>query len=341
MDDPRTVWSLDTRPGPEPDDERCTARMVGAAILAPSGHNTQPWRFTRRGDTIEILADRTRALPVVDPDDRELVISCGCALKNMEIAARAMGRVPRSELLPDPSDPDLLARVSIAERGPVDGEDASLFACIPRRRTNRGAFVPEPLPQRATGRIASAVAAEGARLVVLDEPQAKDALADLIADGDRLQMADRRFRRELAAWMVSNRSARLDGIPGYGLGMSDLMSMVGPLLVRRFDVGRSQAAKDRDLATGAPALCVLLTDGDGPRDHLVAGRAHQLATLVATSEGLWTSYLNQPIEVAELRSRVAAAVGEGGHPQLLTRIGRSETPPHPTPRRPPSAVAEP
>jgi hypothetical protein len=337
MDDPLTMWSLDTRPGPEPDDARCLERILGAAILAPSGHNTQPWRFAGRGDTVELRADRSRALPVVDPDDRELVISCGCALQNMEIAARALGRVPRTEILPDAADPDLLARVSIGERGPVDARAAELLACIPRRRTNRGAFVAEPVPAETTGRIAEAVAAEGARLIVVSEPEGKAVLADLIAEGDRRQMADRRFRRELAAWMVSNRSTRLDGIPGYGLGMSDVMSMIGPLVVRSFDIGRSQAAKDRELAEGAPALCVLLTSGDGPTDHLLAGRAQQLAALIAMREGLWTSYLNQPIEVEGLRPRVAAAVGDGGHPQLLTRIGRGESP-HPTPRRPVSAV---
>ena len=54
--------------------------LVEYAALAPSGHNTQPWRFRLRGGGAELLADRTRALPVVDPDDRELVISCGAAL---------------------------------------------------------------------------------------------------------------------------------------------------------------------------------------------------------------------------------------------------------------------
>ena len=34
------------------------------AALAPSSHNAQPWRFTVNDDTIELLADRTRSLPV-------------------------------------------------------------------------------------------------------------------------------------------------------------------------------------------------------------------------------------------------------------------------------------
>ena len=36
-------------------------------------------------ETVELLADRTRALPVNDPQDRELTISCGCALFNLRV----------------------------------------------------------------------------------------------------------------------------------------------------------------------------------------------------------------------------------------------------------------
>ncbi len=54
--------------------------LVSYAVLAPSSYNTQPWLFRVRGDTLEIIADRCRGLPVVDPNDRELTISCGTAL---------------------------------------------------------------------------------------------------------------------------------------------------------------------------------------------------------------------------------------------------------------------
>lgn len=330
--DPLEPWGLSLEAGPEDDDDVLLERVVGAAILAPSGHNTQPWRFVGDGPTLELWADRSRALPVVDPEDRELVISCGCALLNIRIAAAALGRAALVSELPDPARPDLLARVELGERAAIDPESADLLAMIPRRSTNRSMFATEPISAEVVDRLRSAAESEGARLVVATDAEARAALADLVADGDRRQMADRRFRRELAAWLAPNRGSRRDGIPGYGLGISDLKSIVGPLVIRTFDVGRSQAARDRALATGSPALCVLLTDGDGPGDHLRAGQAHALATLVARREGLWTSYLNQPVEVEELRPRVAGAVGAHGHAQLLTRIGVGPVP-RPTPRR--------
>jgi hypothetical protein len=51
-------------------DRRTLIRCVEAATLAPSLHNSQPWRFRIDGDTIEVYADRKRRLEVLDPDAR-------------------------------------------------------------------------------------------------------------------------------------------------------------------------------------------------------------------------------------------------------------------------------
>ena len=65
--------------------------MVEYASKAPSGHNTQPWFFTLGADAITITPDFSKRLPVVDPDDRELFISLGCAAENLRIAASHYG----------------------------------------------------------------------------------------------------------------------------------------------------------------------------------------------------------------------------------------------------------
>ena len=61
--------------------------LVRLAILAPSGHNTQPWKFKIAADNIRIYPDLTRHIPAVDFDDRELWISLGGALENLLAAA--------------------------------------------------------------------------------------------------------------------------------------------------------------------------------------------------------------------------------------------------------------
>ena len=96
--------------------------LVGYAILAPSGHNTQPWLFGLSQEALCLYADRTRALPAVDPEDRELTISGGAALGTLRIALHHFGYAGQVERFPTPQDPDLLARICLgSELQPARG----------------------------------------------------------------------------------------------------------------------------------------------------------------------------------------------------------------------------
>jgi hypothetical protein len=77
--------------------------LVRYASLAASGHNTQPWKFALTENAIDIHPDYARRLPAVDPHDRELWISLGCALENLLVAARAAGYMPEVTY-PDAAD---------------------------------------------------------------------------------------------------------------------------------------------------------------------------------------------------------------------------------------------
>ena len=63
--------------------------LIGAAVLAPSDWNAQPWRFEVEGNTIRLVADARRALPVTDPARRGMMIGLGASLENLLIAARS------------------------------------------------------------------------------------------------------------------------------------------------------------------------------------------------------------------------------------------------------------
>lgn len=108
--------------------------LIESAAGAPSSHNTQPWHFRIETDGVSIHADTERRLPVNDPADRELTISCGCALMNLRVAAAAAGQAYRLELLPEGKHAACLARVTWQE-GHADAEEASLGSALARRRT--------------------------------------------------------------------------------------------------------------------------------------------------------------------------------------------------------------
>src|ERR1700722_7592664 len=66
-------------------------RPLHAAILAANPHDTQPWLFQIRNDSITLFADRSRHLGSFDPFRREMHLGLGAALENLALAAGAFG----------------------------------------------------------------------------------------------------------------------------------------------------------------------------------------------------------------------------------------------------------
>jgi hypothetical protein len=186
------------------------------------------------------------------------------------------------------------------------------------------------VPTEIVSRLAAAAAEEGARLEVLADAQ-RSRLISLVAEGDRSQFADPRWRRELASWMQPRRKRE-------GLAYSELSVPMIRFVVGRFDVGERTAAHDARLAKASPVLAVLTTDGDAVADWFQAGQALQRRLLTATAAGLQASHLNQPIQLEHLRPRVAETCGGDGFAQVALRLGcpREDLPA--APRRPVTAV---
>jgi hypothetical protein len=270
-----------------------------------------------------------------------LTISCGAALYNLKLAISYFGYTFTTSLVPDENNDDLLASINIIgikeKSNKTDDECVKkLLASITQRRTNRFKFENKEIPQPVISELKLIVSKQkNIWLHIVQEIEEKEQFSDLVTESDRIQMSDKRFRRELASWVHSNRSLLRDGMPGYALGFSDTMSLIGPFVIRTFDMGRGQAAKDKDLALGSPILMVIGTNSDNKVDWLNAGLILSNILLYLKSENIWCSYLNQPIEVPELRKRLIDFLPEygGKHPQLLLRIGYGQREVRPTPRR--------
>jgi hypothetical protein len=278
---------------------------------------------------IDLYADRSRRLPVLDPLDRQLTISCGAALANLLIAMRRFCFPGETEFFPETNNQDLLARIRVGASKQPTEQTVAMFDSIVTRRTNRRAFSERPVGYQIADELSLAAELQGAHFVRM-HPDQKLAAADLIAEGDRRQLQDRNFRRELSDWTAVTEGRR-DGIPGTKKGYGDVTQLAAPLIIRTFDRGDQVAAEEHELATHSPILAALCTDRDDPASWLQCGMALEDVLLVARTHGIDASYLNQPLERDELRPKFAELVGFE-HPQLILRMGFGPDL-RPTPRR--------
>jgi hypothetical protein len=325
-------WSVSEADYPADAPEREQLRhMVAYAVLAPSAHNAQPWRFRVTEAGIELHADRSRALPVGDPDGRELTIGCGAALFFLRVVVRRFGHMDRVHLFPDPARPDLLALVSRGDEVRASREVLTLFRAIRERRTHRPAFDGRELGPPDLAALREAAEDEGGWMRPLGGPLRSE-VAALVERADHLQYADGAFRRELASWIRPSASGVEDGIPAYALGIPDLLAPLGPALMGRLNLGGMRGGSDRRAAETAPLLAVLGTEGDRPSDWLNAGQALARVLLAGRARGLSAAFLNQPVQVPELRARLREMLGREGWPQLIVRMGYGQEL-RPTPRR--------
>jgi nitroreductase len=322
---------------------------VEAAGLAPSVHNSQPWAWRLRNDTLELSADLSRAVPVLDPDHRQLLVSCGAALLAGWLSLRAAGLDVEVAELPD--GPDIatgrLATLRVFGHRAPSEEETRLAEAIRRRHTDRRPFEPGEVPAEQIRALRRAAEAEGCWLTPLTGEDARVELAVLLARADWLEQHDPAYQAELATWSRADPEAT-DGIPQAVIAGATSAPRASEFPLRDFTGGTRPAGEDAAQAGGAagaqverPDVLVLGTDADGPADRLRAGRALERVLLSATAAGLATSPLGQAVDIEATRALVRSATGGTGHTQMIMRVGfpnRSEAPLPPTRRRPVSDV---
>jgi hypothetical protein len=356
------TWRAGTRPLPaatDPTVHAVTARPLMpdeiAAVLsvagrAPSLHNTQPWRFRLREDCIELLADPERMLRTVDPDGRELTISCGAALFGLRLGLRRIGRLAVVELQPDPAQPWLLARVWSAGHAARTRAEADLIAAVPHRHTHRGRFSPGEVPGRLLAAMVTDAAVEGCELALVSDTRAITRLGRLVRAAAQ-QQAEPDITAELARWVRPVGSQARDGVPAtarlasgtgtrQGAGTDEGAGREVALPGSAATVPRRLPGRDFGLpgteepgAEPPSATAVLLTAADTAADWLHAGQALDRVLLRAAGRWVFADLQSQPLESPRHRLAVRTLLGGHGYPQMVLQFGRANTA-IATPRRP-------
>ncbi len=325
-----------------------------AAILAANPHDTQPWLFSAAGESITVLADRSRNLGSFDPFRREMHLGVGCAIENLMRAATVFGYsmnviVHGGKLTPSPKDDPVKAVHLWLDAAPASRDP--LFEAIPNRHTNRGPYLDKPVSQKTLLQLIDLVSDHEVQLVFITDAHARKDLAAAIVEATERIIADPEMSADSARWFRTGRrevDAHRDGIGIDTAGLSPLMAAAAKIMPDQNAPTADRYWRDmtRDVQTKAPALGILLV-----RDRLemgsaiAAGRAWQRLHLAATTMGLAAQPLNQPVECADRNAQLGRndtfgpalarmALAPDWQATFVFRLGYAERPALPSPRRP-------
>jgi hypothetical protein len=242
--------------------------LVRNATLAASGHNLQPWKFALRESSIEIHPDYTLRLSVVDPNDRELWISLGCALENLLISAKAAGYAG-AVTYPGAAD-------HIHVRLEADSPQSSaLFEAIPLRQNTRSEYNGRLIVREDLKQVQALPLEQGVRLSFALNPSDMETVLEYVTQGTLIQYAEKAFVDELIGCLRFNKKealASLDGLYSRCSGSPEAPGWLG----RMFVAGarpEQQADADARKFRSSPTVIVIASEADKRKPGFAPGRS--------------------------------------------------------------------
>lgn len=300
-------------------DSELARALVQYATLAPSSHNTQCWKFRAGPDSITIMPDFGRRCPVVDPDDHHLFVSLGCAAENLIQAAAAAGMHCEAGF-------DASRECVSIQLTPTAATESPLFREIPNRQCTRGDFDGQAVLSSEMRLLESVASSEQVGVLLLTERSALEQVLQYVIAGNTAQITDPAFIAELKEWIRFNESSAVrscDGLYTASSGNPTMPTWLGRRMFDLFFTAKSENDKYARQMRSSAGVAVFVGKTADKANWIEVGRAYQRFALQASALDIRNAMLNQPVEVASLRSAFAGLLGIGSdRPDLVVRFGR-------------------
>jgi nitroreductase len=333
---------------------RCI-RLVRAAVVASSPHNTQPWRFRVGEDFVELYLDARRSVAGLDPYLREAHIGMGCGLENLLLSAAAHGLAARVTVPAEPLDAAgpalrLVARVDLTAG---EQQQSELHDAIPHRHTNRGVYDrSRELPAGFAGELLATCEQADTRMFLFEDRAAQEALVRISSEANVALYSDPKVEEgseQWIRWRVAEAERLKDGLTVQNFGLPPATAMAVSLMplwmLKRASAPKQRAEMYEQQMRSARLMGVIaVRDRMDRQQSLQAGRVWQRAHLLATARGVAARPCNEAIERIDhqrslsLPAACQAALGEvlgdaTWQPTFLFLMGHPTLAPHRSPRR--------
>lgn len=306
--------------------------LVRYAILAPSSHNTQPWRFSIEKNIIKIYPDFDRSLQYADRTNREMYISLGCALGNLIIASYYFGFAPKIEYLPEDDLTDPAVKVSLISKE-MNSKLKEIFLYITKRTTNRMEYLTKTIPEKVLKQIISYNDEPDIKAYFVSNNEDKKRIVEMVVEASTFAFKDSIFKDELSHWVTSVYTKRVDGIALFGFGMPHLLTIFAPMMIKNMPA-KIQAGLDKKMMTTAASFIILTTKENTKEYWVKAGKIYEFLTLACLKEGVATAPWAGIVEYETTNKKLKGLLKTHDVPLFFARMGYALKQPHLSPRRP-------
>jgi hypothetical protein len=308
--------------------------LLSFAILAPSTHNTQPWRIELGEDSCKLFADYELQLPVADITKRNMYISLGGFAYNLETTARAYDVLQSVEFTDQKSKHVATFKFkNLDNKNQIIKQSKKQLECIQARYNYRGEFLETEISKELVS--INKVVTDAYSQFTSDK-QIITKIGELTGKAIQDVYKKKTFRNEMANWIHWNYTKKTNGMPGRVLRMNLAQSLVLPHVIRHVDIGSKLAALNLKSFTTAPGLIVFSSKNNTKRSWLDVGIHAQQTSIMLFDKGIVTSTFSAAIEDRSSAEIIRKLTGlpTDQSPQYLFCVGRPKLSAMRTPRTP-------
>lgn len=298
--------------------------LIQWAVLAPSSHNTQPWSFSVKNNSIRVAPNLERKLAVSDPTLREMYISLGAAICNLKVAANYFGLRTEEQLIQDEKTDTTQKVISFKPGYARTLEDSTLFKAITQRVSNRSAHnLKREIPEEIKIVIANLADKSGLDIELVEDKKRLAQIGKLVKTGQMKVLTNHEFTNELADWVKHNQTDSPLGMPAFGFGLSGIgaQAFVRGIRVASLVAPARAAEEEKLMKDKTASVGVISTEKDEPEYWMKAGEKFEEIALRAASLGLSANVLAVLVETGDLHEGLQRVVGTEYRPQIMFRLG--------------------
>ncbi len=322
--------------------------------LAPSGDNAQHWKFLWKDNVLELWQDGKRSEFHYAQNGEPLLIAYAAAIENIAIAASALGKTIKTEVVTTLSELATFKDLLVAR---LTFQDAAiktdpLLNFIPERRTTRTYYEKRALSESLTSKLLESF--QGAHLShvhLFDSSSLLPLSGQLVKKADKILWEHKNLHADLFRWLDFTDASKeglpvssLDLLPPEKLMMSALKNWPLVSFLNKLGLSRMTADKSYQWMKHSGAHCIITVDEISSDSIFEAGRfmqrfwitacAHGLSLQPMTSsammcmmyatnkgEGFTTAHKESMREITRLYKQI---LGSDAIPVMMFRLGYSD-----------------